>query len=49
VRSLQHRALRFLEARLTAVGRAPRRGDRSHWRRRTKWLGVVRERRFALR
>jgi RNA polymerase sigma-70 factor (ECF subfamily) len=49
VRSLQHRGLRFLEQRLSVLGRAPRQDRQSHWRRRTTWLGVVRERRFALR
>ena len=50
VRALESRALRFLEARLTAVGRHP-----THVRRtlptygRTRWMHVARKRRAALR
>lgn len=50
VRMLQHRALRFLRARLNAIGRGPRsaEGHRSRSRRRRPQLTVVRSRRFAL-
>jgi RNA polymerase sigma-70 factor (ECF subfamily) len=48
VRKLQERALRFLNKRLTAVGRGPREGKRTPWRRRMTVMGVLRERRFAL-
>jgi RNA polymerase sigma-70 factor (ECF subfamily) len=49
VRQLESRALRFLEARLKAVGRAPR-GERRPLQGRTKvsWLPVLRARRFTL-
>jgi RNA polymerase sigma-70 factor (ECF subfamily) len=48
VRTLESRALRFLEQRLTAVGRAPRYDRRIEWRRRVSRLPVVRQRRYAL-
>jgi RNA polymerase sigma-70 factor (ECF subfamily) len=48
VRILQHRALRFLEARLTALDQAPERGGSIRMRRGTKQYGVLRARRFAL-
>jgi RNA polymerase sigma-70 factor (ECF subfamily) len=48
VRTLESRALRFLEQRLTAVGRAPRYERRIEWRRRVSRLPVVRQRRYAL-
>jgi RNA polymerase sigma-70 factor (ECF subfamily) len=50
VRKLEHRALRFLQQRLTALGRAPRRGSERHqWRQRVRALPVARMRRYALR
>jgi RNA polymerase sigma-70 factor (ECF subfamily) len=50
VRKLQQRALRFLQARLSALGRTPQRGaNRTPWRRRPSQMGVLRSRRFALR
>ncbi|MDX6653055.1 MAG: hypothetical protein QOJ38_1836 [Solirubrobacterales bacterium] len=48
VRTLQHRALRFLEKRLRAVGRAPSQRERAPWRRRTRQAPVLRRRRFAI-
>jgi RNA polymerase sigma-70 factor (ECF subfamily) len=48
VRKLQHRAIGFLRARLSSVGREAHQG-RALWRRRVTQLGVIRERRFALR
>jgi RNA polymerase sigma-70 factor (ECF subfamily) len=48
VRKLQHRALRFLEERLTAVGRTSRDARRIPWLRRYSQMRVLRERRFAL-
>jgi RNA polymerase sigma-70 factor (ECF subfamily) len=48
VRKLQERGLRFLRARLAAVGRGPRHGGRIPLRARWKPLNVLRERRFAL-
>jgi RNA polymerase sigma-70 factor (ECF subfamily) len=48
VRTLESRALRFLEQRLTAVGRAPRYERRAEWRRRVSRLPVARQRRYAL-
>jgi RNA polymerase sigma-70 factor (ECF subfamily) len=49
VRSLQSRAVRFLEKRLTALGRAPSQRRGVPWRRRTVWMHVARERRYALK
>lgn len=49
VRALQHRALRALEGRVTALGYAPRRSDRaSRMRRFPKRAPVIRSRRYAL-
>jgi RNA polymerase sigma-70 factor (ECF subfamily) len=49
VRKLQERALRFLQQRLTALGRTPRGGGgRVPVRRPCRLVGVLRERRFAL-
>ena len=52
VRKLQHRALKFLRARLAAVGRAPEpRGRDSQslgWQRRVTQVKVLRDRKFAL-
>jgi RNA polymerase sigma-70 factor (ECF subfamily) len=48
IRTLQHRALRFLEARLTAIGRKPETGKRAQIRRWPKQAPVLRCRRFAL-
>jgi RNA polymerase sigma-70 factor (ECF subfamily) len=48
VRKLQQRATRFLNDRLTALGRAPRHGDRITWQRRVTQVRVLRERRYAL-
>ncbi|MGH2956589.1 MAG: RNA polymerase sigma factor [Solirubrobacterales bacterium] len=49
VSKLQHRALRFLEQRLRAVGREPRsRQRRLGWRPRHRQAVVLRERRFSL-
>jgi RNA polymerase sigma-70 factor (ECF subfamily) len=49
VRKLQQRALDFLEARLSALGRTPRSGRaRTPSMRRRRLNGVIRERRFAL-
>jgi hypothetical protein len=48
VRKLQHRAISFLRARLTAVRRAPRRGERSAWRRLPTQVRILRRRRYAL-
>jgi RNA polymerase sigma-70 factor (ECF subfamily) len=48
VRAQQHRALRFLEARLTALGRSPTERERSGWQRRATQARVLRNRRFAL-
>jgi RNA polymerase sigma-70 factor (ECF subfamily) len=48
VRALQHRALRFLRARLAAVGRSPRQGERTPMRRCPDKANVLRARRFAL-
>jgi RNA polymerase sigma-70 factor (ECF subfamily) len=48
VRKIQERALRFLNKRLAALGREPRRGRQAPLRRRPTFLGVLRARRFAL-
>jgi RNA polymerase sigma-70 factor (ECF subfamily) len=51
VRTLEHRALRFLESRLRAVGRTPapgRSGRALDAGRRTRWMPVLRQRRAAL-
>jgi RNA polymerase sigma-70 factor (ECF subfamily) len=48
VRSSQRRALRFLEARLTAIGREPEERERTRMRRWRKQAVVLRHRRFAL-
>jgi RNA polymerase sigma-70 factor (ECF subfamily) len=48
VRRLQHRALRFLEARLTALGRGPQTGKSIRMRRIPKQALVLRRRRLAL-
>jgi RNA polymerase sigma-70 factor (ECF subfamily) len=48
VRRLQHRALRFLEARLTAVGREASSGNSIRMRRWVPQAQVLRRRRFAL-
>jgi RNA polymerase sigma-70 factor (ECF subfamily) len=58
VRTLQHRALRFLEKRLSAVGRGPRdrerdtgagtATDRAQWQRRLRQAPVLRNRRFSI-
>jgi RNA polymerase sigma-70 factor (ECF subfamily) len=48
VHVLQHRALSFLRARLTALGRAPQHGSRSRMHRRISKAPVLRARRFAL-
>jgi RNA polymerase sigma-70 factor (ECF subfamily) len=48
VRKLQHRALRFLEARLAAIGREPREGRRVRMGRWRKQATVLRRRRYAL-
>lgn len=48
VRTLRHRALRFLEARLRAVGRTPHQSARQPWRRRVRKAPVLRMRRHAL-
>jgi RNA polymerase sigma-70 factor (ECF subfamily) len=49
VRALQHRALRFLEQRLRAIGRVPRERGRATMRRSLRPAHVLRSRRFALR
>jgi DNA-directed RNA polymerase specialized sigma24 family protein len=48
VRILHHRALRFLEERLTAIGRAPGEVPRNRSRGTLKQAPVLRTRRFAL-
>jgi RNA polymerase sigma-70 factor (ECF subfamily) len=48
VRKLQHRALRFLEARLEAIGRRAQTGGRIRMHRWGKQAQVLRRRRFAL-
>jgi RNA polymerase sigma-70 factor (ECF subfamily) len=49
VRSLRHRALRFLEERLRAIGRVPQgESTREPWTRRVKKAPVLRSRRHAL-
>ena len=48
VRKLQHRALRFLEARLSAIGREPQGGRRVRMGRWRKQATVLRRRRYAL-
>jgi RNA polymerase sigma-70 factor (ECF subfamily) len=48
VRKLQYRAISFLRARLTAVGRVPHGQRRAGWQRRVTQVAVLRERRFAL-
>jgi RNA polymerase sigma factor (sigma-70 family) len=48
VRKLHHRALRFLESRLVAIGREPPRGRKIRMRRWSKQATVLRRRRFAL-
>lgn len=48
VRILQHRGLRFLEQRMTALGRHPRGGRRADMGRPTRQVFVLRARRFAL-
>jgi RNA polymerase sigma-70 factor (ECF subfamily) len=48
VRKLQERGLRFLQERLTAIGRGPAGTRPTPWRRRMTVMGVLRERRFAL-
>jgi RNA polymerase sigma-70 factor (ECF subfamily) len=48
VRILHHRALRFLEQRLTAVARRPMRGEKARFHRRRRQSGILRLRRFAL-
>jgi RNA polymerase sigma-70 factor (ECF subfamily) len=48
VRKLHHRALRFLESRLGAIGREPPNGRRIRMRRWSKQATVLRRRRFAL-
>ena len=48
VRMLEHRAVRFLEARLTAVGRGAEHERRRPAFGRTRWMPVTRQRRWAL-
>jgi RNA polymerase sigma-70 factor (ECF subfamily) len=48
VRRLQHRALRFLEARLDAIGRVPVRRERTRMLRRPQQARILRRRRTAL-
>jgi RNA polymerase sigma-70 factor (ECF subfamily) len=51
VRTLEHRALRFLQARLRAIGRGPQPSVERRpmdIRGRVKWLPVARQRRYAL-
>jgi RNA polymerase sigma-70 factor (ECF subfamily) len=52
VRTLQHRALRFLEKRLSAIGRGPQATasarDKGAWQRRLRQAPVLRGRRFAI-
>jgi len=49
VRILQHRALRFLEQRLVALGRSPRNTRPSRMSHYLRPANVLRARRFALR
>jgi len=48
VRAQQHRALRFLQQRLTALGRGPKTRERSGWQRRAGQARILRNRRFVL-
>jgi RNA polymerase sigma-70 factor (ECF subfamily) len=48
IRTLDHRGRRFLEQRLTALGRAPVGRRPLPWRGRRRWMPVGRARRFAL-
>jgi len=48
VRVLHHRALRFLEQRLAALGRDPGSHQQVRWQRRPRHANVLRSRRFAL-
>ena len=48
VRKLDHRGRRFLEQRLTALGRTPSGRKPLRWRGQTRWMPVGRARRYAL-